>query len=127
MLRAEMEQVAKEILAYRCPRYEHLPNIPLYSDQVIDSLKQYTAPFYSDGSEQAITPTMINNYVKQHLITPPVKKRYDKEQIARLDEFTFRIHHADRLYLATVVYEQISGHAISSFLSAAANTLVAIS
>ena len=84
MLRAEMEQVANEILAYRCPRYEHLPNIPLYSDQVIDSLKQYTAPFYSDGSEQAITPTMINNYVKQHLITPPVKKRYDKEQIARL-------------------------------------------
>ena len=66
MLRAEMEQVANEILTYRCPRYEHLPNIPLYSDQVIDSLKQYTAPFYSDSSEQAITPTMINNYVKQH-------------------------------------------------------------
>ena len=76
MLRAEMEQVANEILTYRCPRYEHLPNIPLYSDQVIDSLKQYTAPFYSDSSEQAITPTMINNYVKMKLTPPPEKKKY---------------------------------------------------
>lgn len=80
----ERDEIIQEILSYRCPRYEHLPNIPLYSDQVVDALTQYTAPFYSNSGEQAITATMINNYVKQRLIAPPVKKRYDREQIARL-------------------------------------------
>lgn len=84
MLRAEMAHIVEEILAYRCPRYEQLPDLPLYSDQVVDALTRYTVPFYSDGGEQAITATMINNYVKQRLISPPVKKRYNREQVARL-------------------------------------------
>ena len=84
MLRAEMAQVAEEILAYRCPRYEQFSDLPLYSDQVVDALNRYTAIFYSDSGEQAITATMINNYVKQRVIAPPVKKRYDREQVARL-------------------------------------------
>ena len=78
------EAIIQEILAYRCPRYDELPSIPLYSDQVIDALNQYAAPFLPSGEERIITAAMINNYVKQHLITPPVKKRYDKEQLARL-------------------------------------------
>lgn len=84
MLRAEVAQVAEEILNYRCPRYEQFSDLPLYSDQVVDALNRYTAIFYADSGEQAITPTMINNYVKQRLITPPVKKRYNREQVARL-------------------------------------------
>ena len=59
----ERDEIIQEILSYRCPRYEHLPNIPLYSDQVVDALTQYTAPFYSNSGEQAITATMINIYV----------------------------------------------------------------
>ena len=84
MLRAEMAQIVEEILDYRCPRYEQFPSVPLYSDQVVDALNRYTATFYSDSGEQAITATMINNYLKQRLIAPPVKKRYDREQVARL-------------------------------------------
>ena len=76
--------VFQEILDYRCPRYEELPIIPLYSDQVIDALNHYTAPFFFVGDEQALTPAMINIYVKQRLIAPPGKKRYDREQLARL-------------------------------------------
>lgn len=79
-----VERLIQEILDYRCPRYEELPVIPLYSDQVIDALNHYTAPFFLPGDEQALTPAMINNYVKQHLLPPPVKKRYDREQLARL-------------------------------------------
>lgn len=79
-----MEALLHEILSYRCPRYEELPTIPLYSDQVIEALNRYTAPFFPPKEEQAITAAMINNYVKQRLITPPVKKRYDREQLARL-------------------------------------------
>jgi len=79
-----IERALQEVLAYRCPRYEQLPAIPLYSDQVIDLLNQYAGPFLSAESKQALTPAMINNYVKQKLIAPPVKKRYDREQLARL-------------------------------------------
>lgn len=75
---------AEEMLAYRCPRYEQLPNLPLYRDQVIDALGRYTAPFFEGRDEPALTAAMINNYVKQRLIAPPVKKRYDRDQLARL-------------------------------------------
>lgn len=77
------EQIIQEILNYHCPRYEQLPAIPLYNDQVVEILNQYTAPLQT-GNEYTITAAMINNYVKQKLIAPPVKKRYNQEQVARL-------------------------------------------
>lgn len=73
-----------QMLAYHCPRYEQLPDIPLYRDQVIDALQRYTDPFFAGREESVITASMINNYVKLHLIAPPIKKRYDREQLARL-------------------------------------------
>ena len=78
------QHIIDEILAYRCPRYEQLPEIPLYSEQVVDTLKQFTVPFQTSEDESIITAAMINNYVKQHLIPPPEKKRYGREQLARL-------------------------------------------
>ena len=77
------EPIFQEILEYRCPRYEQFPAIPLYNDQVVELLNHYTAPLRT-GTEHAITAAMINNYVKQKLIPPPVKKRYDQGQVARL-------------------------------------------
>lgn len=80
----ETERVLEEMLAYRCPRYAQLPEIPLYRDQVLEALERYTAPFFSDRDEPLLTAAMINNYVKLQLIEPPVKKRYERDQIARL-------------------------------------------
>ena len=74
----------EEMLAYRAPRYEQLPDLPLYRDQVMDALSRYTAPFFAGREEPAITAAMINNYVKLRLIAPPVKKRYERDQLARL-------------------------------------------
>ena len=76
-------KVVEEMLAYRCPRYDRLPSISLYSDQVTDALNEYLSPLWPE-KEHRITAAMINNYVKQRLILPPVKKRYDREQLARL-------------------------------------------
>lgn len=75
--------IIDEMLAYRCPRYDQLPAITLYSDQVTDALNYYLSPLWP-GEDHLITAAMINNYVKQRLIAPPVKKRYDREQLARL-------------------------------------------
>ena len=84
MLESPTQQMIQEMLNYRCPRYEQLPDISLYSDQIIDALDRYTTPLLTDGSEHVITPTMINNYVKQRLIPPPEKKRYGRDHLAHL-------------------------------------------
>lgn len=69
-------------LNYRCPRYELMPSIELYKDQLINVLKDYTHPFSAD--EKLVTSSIINNYVKQKIIKPPVNKKYNREHLAFL-------------------------------------------
>ncbi|MDL2235614.1 DUF1836 domain-containing protein [Christensenellaceae bacterium OttesenSCG-928-L17] len=68
---------------YRCPRYAELPAIPLYMDQVMLVLEEALQPF-AEGEERVVTPTMINNYVKQKFIDPPEKKKYMRDHLAAL-------------------------------------------
>ena len=60
---------------------EEVPNIDLYMDQVttfmdsqLDSTKRY-------DDDKILTKTMINNYTKNHLLPPPVKKKYSREHV----------------------------------------------
>lgn len=69
--------------SYHCPRWQELPGIPLYMDQVLLILQNALGVF-SEDSEPIITPAMINNYVKQKLIDPPQKKKYERGHIAQL-------------------------------------------
>ena len=66
---------------YTFPRWNDLPEIELYMDQVItymnDKLKD--TYFYD---EKFITKSMINNYVKTGIVHPPVKKHYTKSHLA---------------------------------------------
>ena len=59
-----------------------IPNIDMYMDQVttfMDSkLKQATR---YPNEDKILTKTMINNYAKNDLLPPPVKKKYSKEHI----------------------------------------------
>ena len=68
-------------MQYHFPRWEQLPQIALYMDQVLLVLKQVLDPLSSDGN--AITATMINNYVKMKLAAPAEKKKYDRDHMAR--------------------------------------------
>lgn len=71
-------------------RVEHInpddiPNIDLYMDQVttfMDSRLQSSARY--PGQDKILTKTMINNYAKNDLIPPPVKKKYSKEHVMLL-------------------------------------------
>lgn len=69
-------------LNYRCPRYEMMPSIALYKDQLVSVLEEYISPFSTE--EKLITSSMINNYVKLKIIKPPVNKKYDREQLSFL-------------------------------------------
>lgn len=64
------------------PRYDELPVLELYKDQVVELVNRYLAAFYF--TEKPVTDTMVNNYVKLKVIAPPVKKRYRREQMAQL-------------------------------------------
>lgn len=78
----------KDISNLHCPRWKELPDLALYMDQVISVLEKSLSFFVLSEEEKLITPTMINNYVKQMLIPPPVKKRYGREQLAQLTIYT---------------------------------------
>jgi hypothetical protein len=72
-----------EILAFHCPRWDELPDIDLYMDQVVSFIESRLAVF-AFGQDKLITSTMINNYVKQRIIVPPQRKRYQRRQTAKL-------------------------------------------
>lgn len=76
---------AEKIQSLHIPRWEELPSIDLYLDQVVTLIDKFLLPYLGneDGSI-LITKTMINNYVKQGIIKPPEKKKYNKEHIACL-------------------------------------------
>jgi DNA-binding transcriptional MerR regulator len=65
-----------------CPSWTDFPDIELYMDQVISVLDRFLGPL--TGEERCITSTMINNYVKQKIISPPTNKRYSRSQLAML-------------------------------------------
>ena len=73
-----------EELNFRLPRWNELPELELYLEQVVAVLKEYLEPFYIDKDEKIITKTMINNYVKFGVIKPPINKKYNKSHIAYL-------------------------------------------
>lgn len=59
-----------------------IPNIELYMDQVTTFMdkKLRKAARYPE-EDKVMTKTMINNYAKNDLLPPPVKKKYSKEHI----------------------------------------------
>ena len=63
------------------PRWEQLPQIALYMDQVLLVLGDILAPISSEDNPM-VTATMINNYVKMKLTPPPEKKKYTREHLA---------------------------------------------
>ncbi|HFI0027228.1 TPA: DUF1836 domain-containing protein [Streptococcus suis] len=69
------------------PYWHELPDLDLYLDQVLLYVNQTT-----NSSEllerKSLTASMINNYVKHKQIEKPVKKKYQKQQVARLIALT---------------------------------------
>lgn len=62
-----------------------LPNIDLYMDQVTTFMEsQLGNTTRYPGEDKILTKTMINNYAKNDLMPPPVKKKYSKDHILLL-------------------------------------------
>lgn len=61
-----------------------IPAIDLYMDQVTTFMDKNLACSRPVGEDKVLTKTMINNYAKNRLLPPPVKKRYSKNHILML-------------------------------------------
>lgn len=72
------------------PRWDELPSVSLYLDQVVTLVNSCLSPILllnqNDNKKETtvLTKTMINNYVKYNLIEAPEKKKYGKNQLAKL-------------------------------------------
>lgn len=58
-----------------------IPNIDLYMDQVTTFMDAQLASTKRYDEDKILTKTMINNYAKNNLLPPPVKKKYTKEHV----------------------------------------------
>lgn len=72
----------RKLIALHLPRYHELPALELYMDQVISVTNQIISPLFPESSSPILTATMINNYVRRKLVSPPVKKRYTRDHLA---------------------------------------------
>ncbi len=64
---------------------EELPAMDLYMDQLTTFMdRKLSGLVRTPSRDKVLTKTMINNYAKNHLIHPPVKKKYSREHMLEL-------------------------------------------
>lgn len=73
-----------DLLTFHLPRFHELPTVPLYKEQVITYIEDVMKPLTIHASEKLLTPTMLNNYVKQKIVSPPKDKKYTPKHLAYL-------------------------------------------
>ena len=66
-------------------KLEEIPDIDLYMDQLTTFMEErlQKATRYP-GEDKVLTKTMINNYAKNDLLPPPIRKKYSKDHIILL-------------------------------------------
>lgn len=73
-------ELTASIQKFHLPRYNEIPNVGLFLEQTTKYISDILMPLHSI----TITSSMISNYVKKKLIPNPVKKQYDRDQVAYL-------------------------------------------
>lgn len=80
MTETQKEAVRSSIRMFRLPRYNEIPTVGLYLEQVTRYIGEYLSPI----QEGCLTNSMVSNYVKKHLIPNTEKKQYGRDSIAYL-------------------------------------------
>ena len=66
------------------PRWNELPTLDLYMDQVIALIDTTLGAFFSEIGAASLTKNMVNNYVKAKIVDAPVNKKYPKLSVAMI-------------------------------------------
>ena len=66
-------------------KIEELPNIDLYMDQLTTFMDgRLLKTTRHPGEDKILTKTMINNYAKNDLLPPPIRKKYSRDHVILL-------------------------------------------
>lgn len=109
-----MQEIGQElIMKIHIPRWNELPELDLYLDQVVGYLEKYLEQYNVNKDDKIITKTMINNYVKLGIMPAPEKKKYKREHIAYLIVIcvlkqVYSISDIGKLISLTIQYFEIS-------------------
>jgi len=74
----DQKEIQKALENFRLPRYEEIPDVGLYLEQVVKFINGCLTEF----PDMALTPSMITNYVKQKVVPRVSRKTYSRDQIA---------------------------------------------
>ena len=81
-----IENWLNELDNFSFKKYEELPDIDLYMDQLITYMEKQLYVFQTSSLDKQITPSMINNYVKGEVLKAPISKKYNREHLALIEE-----------------------------------------
>ncbi len=80
-----LEEMLQDIRTNGGIAYEDIPSIDLYMDQLTTFMEEQLRSSARDPKNNKIlTKTMINNYAKNELLPPPIRKKYSKDHIILL-------------------------------------------
>ena len=65
----------------RPAKWDHIPDIELYMDQVLNFMRKQHIGLEGD---ETLTASMVNNYIKKGLLPRAHRKKYKKEHVAHL-------------------------------------------
>ena len=80
----DINTLRDDIDSWEPVKWESLPDIDLYMDQVVTYLRRQLALFQDDSEASLVTRSIINNYVKDGIVPRPINKRYAREQLSAL-------------------------------------------
>ena len=85
LIAGKLRRWEKYLENYRLPRWEDIPDMGLYMEQVIKLLTQYLDYFPPELKEENfITAATINNYVRKKIMPEPINRKYYRKHIAYL-------------------------------------------
>ena len=82
-MQKELAEICDRVAAQRLPRWDALPDLELYMDQVLALIERYLGG-YPGFDGKGLTASMVNNYVKLGVMPAPVKKKYQRVHLAYL-------------------------------------------
>ncbi len=83
MTENEYAAILTQFTGQRLPRWDELPDLELYMDQVLSLMERYLSAF-PGFDRRGLTASMVNNYVKLGVMPAPVKKKYTRVHLAHL-------------------------------------------
>ena len=83
-LLSEINHILEKLTQIDYIKPGEIPDIELYMDQVTTFMDSHLTHSKRYADDKILTKTMINNYAKNRLLPPPVKKKYTKDHMLLL-------------------------------------------